>query len=298
MVQAFRAGVADRFGIGWEAVQAANPRVIYLSVLAYGSEGPLRDEPGYDPLMQARSGLMAVTGEQGGGPVRVGTSVVDLGTGMWAAIAILGALAERNRTGRGCHVTTSLLDTSLAWMSYHLTGYLATGREGEPMGTSIAMIAPYRAFPCSDGEAMIAAGNDAIFGRLCRALELGELVNDPDFADNASRVANRARLTAILSERTRAHSVTGLLGILSGHRVPAAPIHTVAAAAADPQVQINGMVRHHNHPYLGEYVDIPMPVRWNGRRAALRRFPPAIGEHQLELFPGEAVPAGAVPDVE
>ncbi len=287
VVQAFRPGVADRFGIGWEAVRAANPAVIYLSVLAYGSEGPLRNDPGYDPLMQARSGLMAVTGERGGKPVRVGTSIVDLGTGMWAAIAILGALAERTRTGKGCHVTASLLDTSLAWMSYHITGYLATGRESAPMGTSIAMIAPYQAFPCSDGEVMIAAGNDAIFRRLCGALGLKELAEDPDYADNASRVANNEALAGVLARRTRSHAAAALLRLLADHKVPAAPIHSVAAAVADPQTRATGMVRRRLHPYLGDYVDIPMPVRWDGRRAELRRFPPSVGEHQLELFPEE-----------
>ncbi len=295
VVQAFRPGVADRFGIGWEAVRAANPTVIYLSVLAYGTDGPLRNDPGYDPLMQARSGLMAVTGEQGGGAVRVGTSIVDLGTGMWAAIAILGALAERERTGRGCHVTASLLDTSLAWMSYHITGYLETGRESGPMGTSIAMIAPYQAFACSDGEVMIAAGNDAIFGRLCGALGLEGLVKDPDYADNASRVANSVALAGILARRTRDHSVTELLRLLADHKVPAAPIHSVAAAVADPQAEATGMVRRHLHPYLGDYVDLPMPVRWDGRRAELRRFPPSVGEHQLELFPEEASATGKPP---
>ena len=178
VLQALRRGVAERLGIGYEAVRAANPGVIYVSVTSHGPEGPLADDPGYDPLMQARSGLMSVTGDPDGDPARVGTSIVDMGTGMWTAIAVMGALMERERTGRGCHVTASLLDTALAWMSYHMTSYLATGALPQRMGTGLAMIAPYQGFPCTDGSVMIAAGNDVIFRRLCDALEL-DLAEDP-----------------------------------------------------------------------------------------------------------------------
>lgn len=279
--QALRPGAAERFGIGYEDVREDNSAVVYVSILAYGESGPLRGEPGYDPLMQARSGLMSVTGDPEGGAARVGTSIVDLGAGMWAAIAVLGALMERDRTGRGCHVSTSLLDTSLAWMSYHMTGYLAGGPLPGPMGTSIAMIAPYEAFPCSDGSVMIAAGNDDIFRRLCRALDL-DLASHRDYADNASRVAHSAELAAIVAERTRPHTVESLLSCLSEHRVPAAPIHTVASALEDPQTAASGMLVRHEHD-RGSYVDVPMPMRWDGRRAKLRRFPPGVGEHQGEV---------------
>ena len=231
---------------------------------------------------------MSVTGEPDGDPVRVGTSIVDLGTGMWIAVAVLGALMERERTGRGCHVTASLLDTSLAWMSYHLTSYLATGELPGPMGTSIAMIAPYEAFPCTDGSVMIAAGNDDIFGRLCRALEL-DLARHPDFATNPARVANRRRLAGIVAAGTRRHTHRGPAGAPPApHRVPAAPIHTVASALEDPQTAATGMMRSCAHP----------------RRRGLRRYPDAdtVGrtprpvappasrcgdEHQGELFPEE-----------
>ena len=285
VIQALRHGAADRLGIGYERVKADNPSVIYVSVTAHGHEGPLRDAPGYDPLMQARSGLMSVTGDAGGNPARVGTSIVDLGTGTWTAIAVMAALMERQRSGNGCHVTTSLLDTSLAWMSYHLTGYLATGILPEPMGSSIGMIAPYQAFPCTDGSVMIAAGNDDIFRRLCGALGLA-LSGHPDYVDNASRVAHSARLAELIGARTREHSVPALLELLRDHRVPAAPIHTVASALDDPQTAATGMIRPCNHPVIDGYVDVPMPVRWDGRRAALRRFPPTVGEHQGDLFRG------------
>lgn len=284
VLQALRRGAAERLGIGPEDVRAANPAVIYVAVTSHGLEGPLADDPGYDPLMQARSGLMSVTGEPGGSPVRTGTSIVDMGTGLWTAMAVLAALMEREKSGRGCHITTSLLDTSLAWMSYHLTSYLATGVLPEPMGTTLAMIAPYEAFPGSDGSVMIAAGNDAIFDRLCDALA-PELKSDPDYRSNASRVANRKKLVKIISERTRRLSTEALLALLRRHRVPAAPVHTVASALDDPQTAATGMLRPYRHPTGGDQVDIPMPVRWDGRRAPLRRVPPRVGEHQGELFP-------------
>ena len=284
VLEALRRGAAERLGIGYEEVRAANPAVIYVSVTSHGPDGPLAGDPGYDPLMQARSGLMSVTGDPGGNPARSGTSVVDMGTGMWTAIAVLGALMERERSGRGCRVTTSLLDTSLAWMSYHLTSHLATGVPPERMGTALAMIAPYQAFACDDGSVMIAAGNDGIFRRLCDALQL-DLGSHADYRSNALRVANRRRLVDILSERTRRYSTGALLRLLRRHRVPAAPVHTVASALADPQTEATGMLRRCAHPAIGEYVDIPMPVRWDGRRAALRRFPPRAGEHQDELGP-------------
>lgn len=284
VLQALRRGVAERLGIGYEAVRAANPGVIYVSVTSHGPEGPLADDPGYDPLMQARSGLMSVTGDPDGDPARVGTSIVDMGTGMWTAIAVMGALMERERTGRGCHVTASLLDTALAWMSYHMTSYLATGAPPQRMGTGLAMIAPYQGFPCTDGSVMIAAGNDVIFRRLCDALEL-DLAEHPDFGTNALRVANSERLAGILAEHTRRHSRDTLLAILRRHRVPAAPIHTVASALEDPQTAASGMLRRCDHPTIEDYFDIPLPVRWDGRRAALRRHPPCVGEHQGELFP-------------
>lgn len=293
VVEAYRRGVAERLGIGYDTVRAVNPKVVYVSVTAHGLTGPLADDPGYDPLFQARSGLMSVTGEPGGGPVRVGGSVVDLGTGAWVAAGVLGALMERQRTGQGTRVTAALLDTALALMSYHLTGCLATGEEPARMGTAIGMIAPYQAFPCADGRSvMIAGGNDGVFSRLCRALVLDDLSAQAEYAENAGRVANRDRLAEAIAARTRQFSADDLLARLREHGVPAAPIHSVASAARDPQAVASGMLRRADHPRTGHprvdgYVDVPTPLRWNGRRAALRRFPPALGEHQREVLAGD-----------
>ena len=288
VVEAFRRGVAERLGIGYETVRAANPGVVYVSVTSHGPTGPLRDDPGYDSLFQARSGLVSVTGEPEGNPVRVGSSIVDLGTGVWVATGVLGALMERERTGRGTHVTAALLDTALALMSYHLTGCLATGEEPPRMGTGIAMIAPSEAFPCADGRSvMIAGGNNAAFARLCTALELDDLGAQPEYAQNAGRVANREYLAEVISERTRQLSADALLALLRAHGVPAAPIHSVASAVKDPQAIASGMLRRADHPHVAGYVDVPSPLRWDGQRATLRRFPPRLGEHQGDVLEGD-----------
>ncbi|NNM34981.1 MAG: CoA transferase [Gemmatimonadetes bacterium] len=285
-LQAYRMGVPERLGVDYPTIRAIRPEVIYASVTAFGTEGPLREAPGYDPLLQARSGLMSITGEPDGPPSRVGASVVDLGTGMWTAIGILGALRERDRTGCGCHVQSSLLDTSLAWMSYHLTSFLATGTVPGRQGTSIAMIAPYQAFPCADGEVMIAAGNDGIFQRLCEALDL-PMATDPDFGTNEARVAHRPRLVAKLAEATRPHTVAELIDLLGRHRVPCAPIHDVAAAVSDPQSRSTGMLRPAHHPEADSYVDVALPIRWDGQRAPFRYPPPGVDGHRNELLSPE-----------
>ena len=168
-VQASRPSAARRLGIDYESVRGWRDDVIHLSVSAYGPDGPMSDQPGYDPLMQAYAGIMSVTGQPGGAPTRVGGSVVDFGTGMWAVIAILAALRTRDATGQGAALDASLMDTSLGWVSYHLMGYMATGVTPGPMGSGLGSIAPYRAFRTADGHVMIAAGNDGIFGRLCTA---------------------------------------------------------------------------------------------------------------------------------
>lgn len=283
-VQAFRAGVADRLGFGYEAVRAMNPSAVYVSVTAFGTEGPLREHPGYDPLMQAYAGLMSVTGHPDGSPARVGTSIVDMGTGMWTAIAVMAALHRRDRDGVGSHVTTSLLDTAVSWMTYHLQGYFGTGEVPGPMGSGLGMIAPYEAFPTTDGHVMMAAGNDAIFRRLCRALELDDLSADPRFASNPDRVAHRAELVALVAARTRLQPAARLVARLQEAGVPCAPIHDVAQVARDGQVGAAGILRPIPAAPIEGYVDVALPARWDGARTPFRTPPPRAGEHTAEIL--------------
>src|SRR5882672_4602779 len=190
-VQSLRPGAIGELGLDFARATALNARLVYCSITAFGTRGPLAHLPGYDPLMQAYAGLMSVNGHPGQEPARVGTSIVDMGTGMWAALGIMAALRQREATGRAVEVTTALFDSALMWVSYQAMGYLGSGEVPQPQGSGTAMIAPYQAFSTADGYVMIGAASDALFQRLATALEAPELADDPRFADNPARVRNR-----------------------------------------------------------------------------------------------------------
>lgn len=284
LVESFRAGGAAALGVGPETARAANPRLVYCSVTAFGTRGPLRDLPGYDPMMQAYAGIMSLTGYPGQPPTRAGTSIVDMGTGMWAALAVLAALRERDRTGQGGEVTTALFDTAVAWIPYQLMGYLATGHVPERMGSATAMIVPYEAFPTADGSLMIAAPTDVLFRRLCDTLERPDLGADPRFADNPGRVRHRAALVPALQAATREHATATLLERLRAAGVTCAPIQSLDQVAADPQTKASEMLTPTPHPAIPDLYTVALPVRWDGARPAPRRPPPRIGEHTTEIL--------------
>ncbi len=283
-LQASRPGVAKRLGFDYEAIRALREDVVYASVSAFGTRGPLREAPGYDPLMQAYSGLMSMTGHEGMPPTRVGGAVVDYGTGMWAAIGVLAALRKRDSGGGGGEVDVSLLDTSLAWISYHLTGYMATGRVPGPMGSGVPAIAPYQAFPTRDGHVMIAAGNDALFGRLCEALGLEGLSEDPRFLTNPLRSENQAELIPLVEERTRELSTSELLELARRHAVPCSAIHDIGQVVVDPQVEAAEMITSAPHPEVEGYRDLALPVRMDGARPRGPGVPPRAGEHTEDVL--------------
>src|SRR5436309_10465831 len=193
-------GALDKYGLGGTTMVAAKPSLVWCNLGAFGAVGPLRDKPGYDPMMQAYSGLMSLLGEDGRPPVRVPASIVDMGAGMWSVIGILAALQERGRTGKGGIVDTSLLETGLAWMNIMLPIHLATGVLPERHGSGVDMIVPYQAFAASDGYMVVAAGNDNLFRRLAAALGRPHLAEDPRFRTNGDRVVNRRELVPILSD--------------------------------------------------------------------------------------------------
>jgi crotonobetainyl-CoA:carnitine CoA-transferase CaiB-like acyl-CoA transferase len=283
-MQASRTGAAKRLGCDYEAIRQLRPDVIYLSISAYGPTGPMSDQPGYDPLMQAYTGLMSTTGHAGGPPTRVGGAVVDYGTGMWAAIAVLAALRRRDETGEGAEVEAALLDTTLAWVSYHVTGYLATGRVPAPMGTGVPAIAPYQAFATSDGHVMIAAGNDAIFGRLCAALGVAELAGDPRFLTNPLRSANSAALIPLIEARTRLHATAALVELTRRHAVPCSAIRDIGEVVADPQVAAAGLIPAAPDAEVPDYRDVAIPLRMDGERPHSEVTPPHAGEHTREIL--------------
>jgi crotonobetainyl-CoA:carnitine CoA-transferase CaiB-like acyl-CoA transferase len=283
-VQSLRAGVVEELGLSFGDAICINPRLVYCSVTAFGREGPLRDQPGYDALMQAYAGLMSVNGHPGQEPARLGTSVVDMGTGMWAALGIVAALRQRDATGAAVEVTTALFETALMWMSYHAMGYWGSGDVPQPTGSGTAMIAPYQAFPASDGYVMIGAGSDALFARVATALEAPALASDTRFIDNPARVRNRIALVDALSALTRRFKAADLVERLRAAGVPGTPILTLDAVLEEPQTGASGMVVRRSHPRLPDYRSIGLPVRWNGRRPQVRRVPPALAEHTTDVL--------------
>jgi crotonobetainyl-CoA:carnitine CoA-transferase CaiB-like acyl-CoA transferase len=286
-IQSLRPGLAERLGLGAEVVRSRNPRLVYCSIGAYGRTGPLAGEPGYDALMQAAGGLVSITGEPGRPGVRVGSSLIDMGTGMWSALGIVAALLERERTGEGALVDTSLYETALAYVGYHLVGYLADGTVPVPQGTRFPMVAPYQVFPTRDGELMVSGGNDRIFAALCSALGLLELVDDPRFRTNPDRVRNREELVELLSVRLRERDTAEWHAQLLAAGVPAAPVADIADAAEAEQTKALAMLQSIAHPSIPELRLAALPLSFDGTRAEHRLPPPRLGEHSAEVL-GEA----------
>lgn len=283
VVHALRPGVMEALELGDEALAALNPRLVRFQVLAYGEEGPLAHLPGYEPLMQAHAGIMSYTGPRGGAPARVGTSLVDMGTGMWGVVGILAALRTRERTGRGSRVSGALFDTAVAWSGYHLLGAAADGSVPRPMGTELPMICPYGAFPTTDGEVMLAVGTDAMFERLCGALKLGDLGADERFATNPDRVANRDPLNEWIQEATASLDTDALLSLLRSRGVPCAPLLDVGELLQDPQLAASGMlVEDERAPGIG----VALPLRFDGRRPPVPTVVPAPGPPRETGAPG------------
>ncbi|HYM70754.1 MAG TPA: CoA transferase [bacterium] len=284
VVESFRYGSLAKRGLDYARVSTENPRVVYCSINGFGSTGPLRDRPGYDPVVQAYSGIMSITGEPGRRPLRTGPSIVDIGTGMWCGLAVVGALYARERTGRGARIESSLLETGVAWVGYHLIGYFATGRVPGPVGSSASMIAPYEGFATRDGHLQLAAGNDTIFARLCRVLDLAELPADRRFRTNADRVAHREELHEILEAKFVTRSAREWEETLSAHEVPCSRVRRLDEVTRDPQVAALSMFPSVPHPAIPDLRLVDQPFRIDGERAARLQPPPSVGQHTDEIL--------------
>ena len=271
-IQSLRPGLAAELGLDAESLRAQRPRLVHCSITGFGRTGPWATRPGYDPLAQAAGGILSVTGEPEGPGVRVGVSLVDQGTGLWAALGVLAALMDRERTGEGRTLDVSLYETAVAYMAYHLTGYLGSGAMPGRTGTGFPSIAPYQVFRAADGELMVAAANDRLFAALCAALGVPDLPDDERFGTNPSRVANRDELIPLLSARFASRDRATWLAVLADAGVPAAPVQDAAQVAAADQTAALGILQE-----LGDARIAALPLSADGERAVHRAAPPALG---------------------
>ncbi|MCC7104276.1 MAG: CoA transferase [Chloroflexi bacterium] len=284
VIENFKAGDLDRLGLGYERLKELNPRLVHCSISGYGSDGPYADRPGYDVIAQGMGGVMSVTGEPDGPPLKFGLAFSDLSTGLFACVSILAALRNRDLTGKGQHVEVSLLESTVALLINVSATYLNTGVIYPRYGNAHPNIVPYQTFQAADKWFLIACGNDGQFGRLCQLVDRPELASDARFVTNAGRVAHRQELQdelqAAFSTREAAYWIDGLLAA----GVPAGPVNDVADVFDDTQVLHRHMLMELPHPTLGSVRLGGMPYKFADTPAEARRHPPLLGEHTEELL--------------
>jgi crotonobetainyl-CoA:carnitine CoA-transferase CaiB-like acyl-CoA transferase len=283
-IENFKPGVAERLGLGYDALAALNPRLVYCSISGFGQTGPYRARGGFDLMVQAMSGIMSVNGPEDGPPHRVPMAIADIGAGMFAAIGILAALQARTRTGRGQHVDTALYDAAVSFGLYEAAHLFATGENPPRLGQAHRASAPYQVFGTSDGWITIGANTQALWVKFCDVIGRSELVQDPRFRDNAARVANRPALAALVQEALAAATTQDWMERLDAAGIPAGPVQTYADVFADPQVVAREMVAELAHPTAGKTRTLGIPVKLSATPGALRRPAPRLGEHTEEVL--------------
>ncbi|MBW8012528.1 MAG: CoA transferase [Chloroflexi bacterium] len=279
LVESFRPGSLDKRGLGYKDLKKENEGLIYCSISAYGNAGPLRDSPGYDPILQASSGILDMTGEPDQDPVRLPLSVMDLGAGMWAVIGLLSALRERQSTGHGSLVETSLFETAAWWLNYHMVGFLGTGNTPTRQGTGTPFIAPYEVFPAADEGVLVCAGNDSLFRSFMELLEMPELGEHEHFLTNPLRVKNRLELRKRIIEKFQSRPAAEWVKLMQTRAIPCSRIHTVADFTQNEQMQSLGLLTNYPHPLIPDLRLVDMPMSQDQNRAAHQYSPPLLGEH-------------------
>jgi crotonobetainyl-CoA:carnitine CoA-transferase CaiB-like acyl-CoA transferase len=283
-VENFRPGVMLGLGLDYPRLAALNERLIYASISGYGQTGPDRTKGGFDLVAQGASGLMSVTGEPGGPPVKVGVPLTDLGAGLFALAAILAALHHRHRSGRGQYIDTSLFEAGLALSAWEAAEFFAGGAAPQPMGSAHRFLAPYQAIRCADGYVTIGAGTDRLFADLAALLGHPEWSGMPEFASTSARVRNLAaligRIEAVTADQPKAH----WLAAFEARGIPCGPINTYPEAFADPQVQSRAMVVELDHPTLGRIQSLGSPIKMSDTPPAVERRAPLLGEHTAEVL--------------
>ena len=284
LVENFRVGALDRAGLGYDALKARHPRLIYCSISGYGRTGPRAHEAGYDAVAQAEGGLMSITGPEGGDPFRMGVAIADLVAGMHAAQGVLLALLARHRTGAGQLVDVSLLDSVVSLLSYQASSYFATGEPGVRLGNRHPSIAPYDSFATADGTLILAVGNDEQWQRFCRAARLPALGGDERFRTNALRVTNYEALAPQLREALARKSTAAWLAVLRAAGVPAGSVRDIGEALADPQIDAREMIARVDHEAQQALRVLGIPVKLSETPGRVRTPPPLLGEHTTAVL--------------
>jgi crotonobetainyl-CoA:carnitine CoA-transferase CaiB-like acyl-CoA transferase len=288
LIENYKHGDLARYGLGYDDIRNVNPRLIYCSVTGFGQTGPYRERPGYDFMIQGMGGMMSVTGEPdgtpGGGPQRAGVPIADIITGMYASIAICAALAHRAETGKGQHLDLALLDSQIALLAYQNTNYFSTGTPPKRIGNLHPNIVPYQPFKSSDGEVIVACGNDNLFGKFCDAAGHPELARDPRFANNGKRVENRAEMTRLIQEIFGKRTTSEWLELLESAGVPNGPINNIAQVFEEPQVKARGVKIELDHAAAGKLPLVASPMRFSETPLEYRLPPPLLGEHTDQIL--------------
>jgi len=284
LVENFRPGTLDRLGYSYETVAARWPRLVYCSISGFGQTGPRRDQPGYDAVVQAEAGLMSITGDRDGPPYRLGVAIADIVSGMFAAQGITLALLERARSGRGQRVDIGMLDSTAALLTYQAAIYFATGRAPERMGNRHPTIVPYETFRASDGDLVLAVGNDDLWRRFCRAIDLPALASDPRFVTNQARVQNYSALEPLLSERLRTRTRDEWIAILKTEGIPCGSVRDVAAVLEDPHLAAREMIQAVEHAAIGGVRVLGVPIKLSETPGSVRTAPPTLGQHTEQIL--------------
>ena len=281
VLENYKVGTLNRYGLAYEDLKAVNPAIIYCSVTGFGQDGPLADLPAYDFMIQAMGGLMSVTGERdgqpGGGPQKVGMPIMDLMTGMWAAVGVLAALARRNESGEGEFIDLAMLDVMVATIANQGMNYLVSGKTPQRMGNKHPNIQPQDVFQCTDGQMVLAVGNDGQFASFCQAMNRPDLASDPRFTTNSSRVVNLVALMEILVQEIGKRSRAECIDALRAHGVPCGPINTIPEILAEPQIIHREMLRYLPHPTAGKVPQIVSPLKLKQNPLAFNDAPPLLG---------------------
>lgn len=288
LLENFKTGTLDRMGLGYAGLSQVNPRLVYCSVTGFGLDGPRAGDAAYDFMIQGMGGLMSVTGgpdgEPGGGPQKVGVPIIDIMTGMYAAVGVLAALANRDRTGQGDHIDLAMLDVSVAMLANQAMNYLVSGTPPQRRGNRHPNIQPQNVYPVKDGHIVLAVGNDGQFVKFCAVIGRPALARDPRFATNAARVENLPELEEVLVEALAADTISGWCTAFAAAGVPSGPINTVDRVFEEPQVKHRQMLRDLPHPSSGTVKQVVSPLNFRNAPLSFDKAPPLLGQHTREVL--------------